>query len=195
MLTLTLNLENEHLLNVEISEMIKSLSEEDKKEIAKNVLTNYLINTIDYQKKFYIDKKLIEIRENGWRGAASYYNKSAYELKDKTDEEIMKMDFWNYSVMKDYKSPKESLFEEINSLLKSELKSELHNFIKNNNELQTMIAEKQNQITENFKPIVSEMLTNIGVGFLFQALKNAELSQFNYHKIMNIENIVLNNGQ
>ena len=193
-LTLTLNLENEHLLHNDIAEMFKSLTEEDKKEITKTVLINYLTNTVDYQKQIYIDKKLIEIREKGWKSSYSYYDKTPEQLRDRTDDEIMQMDFWKNNVINNYKSPKESLFNELNILLKSELKTAIIKFVNENNELKLLMNKHQNFIDNNWKELVTETLSNISVGFLFQALNNAQLSQMNNYHIMNIQNHLNNNN-
>ena len=92
-------------------------------------LINYLTNTVDYQKQIFIDKTLVEVRKNGWKSSYSYYDKTPEQLKDRTNDEIIQMDFWKNSVMKNYKSPKESLFDELNILLKSELKTEIIKFV------------------------------------------------------------------
>ena len=192
-LTLTLNLENEHLLHNDIAEMFKSLTEEDKKEITKTVLFNYLTNTVDYQKQIFIDKTLAEIRKKGWKSSYSYYDKTPEQLMDRTDEEIMQMDFWKNNVINNYKSPKESLFNELNNLLKSELKTEIIKFINENNELKLLMNKHQNFIDNNWKELVTETLSNISVGFLFQAINNAQMSQMNTYNIMNIQNHLNNN--
>lgn len=193
-LTLTLNLENEHLLHNDIVEMFKSLTEKDKKEITKTVLINYLTNTVDYQKQIYIDKKLAEIREKGWKSSYSYYDKTPEQLIGRTDDEIMQMDFWKNSVLKNYKSPKESLFDELNNLLKSELKTEIVKFVNENNELKEIMNKHQNFIDNNWIKLITETMSNISVGFLFQALNNAQLSQMNNYHIMNIQNHLNNNN-
>lgn len=193
-LTLTLNLENEHLLHNDIAEMFKSLTEEDKKEISKTVLINYLTNTVDYQKQIYIDKKLVEIREKGWKSSYSYYDKTPEQLKDRTDDEIMQMDFWKNNVINNYKSPKESLFDELNNLLKSELKTAIVKFVNENNELKEIMNKHQNFIDNNWIKLITETMSNISVGFLFQALNNAQLSQMNNYHIMNIQNHLNNNN-
>ena len=169
-LTLTLNLENEHLLHNDIVEMFKSLTEEDKKEITKNVLVNYLTNTVDYQKQIFIDKTLAEVRKNGWKSSYSYYDKTPEQLKDRTDDEIMQMDFWKNNVINNYKSPKESLFDELNNLLKSELKTSIVKFVNENNELKEIMNKHQNFIDNNWIKLITETMSNISVGFLFQAL-------------------------
>ncbi len=193
-LTLTLNLENEHLLHNDIVEMFKSLTEEDKKEITKNVLVNYLTNTVDYQKQIFIDKTLAEVRKNGWKSSYSYYDKTPEQLRDRTDDEIMQMDFWKYNVINNYKSPKESLFEELNNLLKSELKITIVKFVNENKELKEIMNKHQNFIDNNWKELFTETMSNISVGFLFQALNNAQLSQMNNYHIMNIQNHLNNNN-
>lgn len=193
-LTLTLNLENEHLLHNDIVEMFKSLTEEDKKEITKNVLVNYLTNTVDYQKQIFIDKTLAEIRKKGWKSSYSYYDKTPEQLMDRTDEEIMQMDFWKNNVINNYKSPKESLFNELNNLLKSELKTAIVKFVNENNELKEIMNKHQNFIDNNWIKLITETMSNISVGFLFQALNNAQLSQMNNYHIMNIQNHLNNNN-
>jgi hypothetical protein len=193
-LTLTLNLENEHLLHNDITEMFKSLTEEDKREITKTVLINYLTNTVDYQKQIYIDKTLAEIRKNGWKSSYPYYDKTPEQLKDRTDDEILQMDFWKNNVITKYKSPKESLFDELNNLLKSELKTEIVKFVNENNELKLLMNKHQNFIDNNWKELVTETLSNISVGFLFQAINNAQMSQMNTYNIMNIQNHLNSNN-
>lgn len=104
------------------------------------------------------------------------------------------MDFWKNNVIKSYKSPKESLFDELNNLLKSELKTEIIKFVNENNELKLLMDKHQNFINNNWKELVTETISNISVGFLFQAINNAQMSQMNTYNIMNIQNHLNNNN-
>ena len=81
-----------------------------------------------------------------------------------------------------------ALLNGLDRLLESELKTAIVKFVNENNELKEIMNKHQNFIDNNWIKLITETMSNISVGFLFQALNNAQLSQMNNYHIMNIQN-------
>lgn len=193
MLTLQLNLENEHLLSNKIEDIISNLSEENQQLLIEKVLYNYLTDSVDYAKENYITEKIAEVRKNGLKNNYSYGNLSITvdEATRMTDEQIRKNSRF-IEVIKEYKSPKESIFDKIHKLLEDNLKIETTKFVNQNNELKEIINNQQEIITKKFPEIVTTIMSNIAFGFILNTVKQAEMGQNTNYAIDSLRNILLN---
>lgn len=195
MLTLQLNLENEHLLSNKIEDIIGNLSEENQQLLIEKVLYNYLTSSVDYTKELFIKEKIQEIREKGLR---HYYYKDSFDIsidraKEMTDEQIQKHDSFK-RILVEYKSPKESLFEKIHTQLEKELYNVTVDFVNKNNGLKEIIEKHQQTVTDSFPEIVQSMMASIGYGFMLNVMKQAESGQHAEYGIQSIHNILDRNN-
>lgn len=193
MITLQVNLENEQLLHVSIEKIFESLSDEKKEELAEKALFKYLTDTVDYGHKQFVDDKLKEVKKIGIRSGSNYYNKTVDELSRLTDEQILDSDGFR-QIEREYVSPKNARFKEINKLLDTKLIETINTFVKSNNDLENMIAEKGQALKEHFPEIVSNVLSTIGYNFILKTVEEARFGPNANYGINQITEILTRNN-
>lgn len=192
MISITLNLENEHLLDGKIEKLLDNLNDSQKESIAKEVLFKYLTDTIDYEKREYIANAIKETREQGItfferNGHTSYYDRNAQYFKDKSDEAISRDDSFIKKYLTDYKTNKQSRLEKINEELSKHLEEKTKNFIESNTDLKKLITEKENILSENLEDIVAKTMSSIMSSLVFDTIQNARFSAQNTSHLRHIE--------
>lgn len=195
MIQVTIDLKNEHVLRGNLQNLMNELNEEQVKEITEKVLFKYLTDIVDYDKEMYIQSKIDYSRENGIKNArSSWNNKSKEELKDLSDEQIKKLQGFTESYLATYKSPKESRFESLNSMIDDEIKKSAVNFIKENSNLHTLISEKESKIAENFEEIIRDTIMGILGGLVSKVISSSYNSSYGFDQIQNIQQILQRNN-
>lgn len=194
MITLTINLENEQLLNGSLQNIFESLSDEDMKEVAKQALVKYLTDVVDYDKERYKHEQIKNVRENGITGLTySYYNKTKENIAHLDDNGIMNLEGFR-EIMNKYKSPKESQFEKLNELVKDELKQKANTFIKDNIDLNTLLEDQQNIVKENFPTMVSEVMTKLTFDFMMNTIQQAQMGGYSTNALQQINDRLSRNN-
>lgn len=175
MIQVTINLENEHALKDNLQGMFESLTTEQVQEIASKALFKYLTDVIDYEKEQYIKDKILLCRQNGLSGMYSHNNKSASDLKDMTDDAIVRLDNFRTQYLNNYKSSKESNLENIKEVINSELKTNIKKFVEENKDLSKLVEDKQKAIADNFEELVKGTMHSVGMELINSTIRNASM--------------------
>ena len=186
MLTLTVNLENEQLLNTSLQKMFESLTEEDIKEVAKQALLKYLTDIVDYDKERYKFEYLEYVKKYGITSSEySYYNITKEKIESMTDQQIFNSDGFK-QMMRKYKSPKESKFEQINELIKSELKTQALKYIQDNKDIDELMSNQKEIIKQDFPVLVSDVMSRVAFDFIMTTIENAKNGNHTQYAISQI---------
>lgn len=188
MIQVTLNLENEHVLTEDVKGLFTSLTTEQIQDVAQKALLKYLTDSVDYEKKVYLDNAIAESRKNGIPNSRSYYAKSAEDLIDLSDERIMLTDAFKEKYLNNYKSGKESRFDEINKIIDEEVAAKAKEFVSSNEKLTGLVEEKQNKLAADFEGIVKEMMFKVLTALVVGTVQKA---QYAYDGNLNL-NAILN---
>lgn len=187
MITVTVNLENEQVLQDDVRGLFAALTTEQVQDIAGKALIKYLTDSVDYEKKVYLDNAIEESREKGIPNSRSYYAKSAEDLLGLSDDAIMYTDAFKEKYLKGYKSKKESRFEEINKLIDEVVREKGKEFVTENEQLTSLVADKQDKIAADFDGIVKEMMLKVLSSLLVGTVNKAQMG---YDNSMNLTTIV-----
>lgn len=153
-----------------IGKIFETLSEEDKKELAKDVMQKYLLE--DYRAERLACSQEI-IRNLRDRGDSSYSN-NAEKYQKMTDEEVMETyEFKNRS--RSIVTSKETMIKEISAEAIRHYRSTVAEMVKNDQQFTDIYEKVKETISENYADYVKESM----IVFVTSMFKN------NFETMMN----------
>lgn len=169
-----------------VVEILKSLNEEQRKDIAKDILVKWLQEPNSFEHAAHSREVIIRLRND-------YYYKN--DFKDASDEDI-KQHYKYKEEIKKYPTAKEVMVGEITNQIVSYYKEEVVNFIKNDETVNNILAVTLAQIKEDFPKYVhnamvyyfTQNLNNLGnlaAGAMSQANVALNLSNQIQEKLRN----------
>lgn len=194
MIALTINLENEQLLNGTLQNMFESLPASTIELIAEKALLSYLTDTVDYERERYRVAQLELARENGLTGNSySYYNKTKEEIQNWTDEQLMQSDGFKV-IMNKYVSPKQSTFDKLNVVIAEQIKEKALTYVKESVDLNQLIEEKQNIVKETFPQMVSDVISSLAYDVIMSTIDGARMGGYVNGAMQSIQDILQRNN-
>lgn len=193
MITVQINFENEQALAGTAEDMMKQLSPEAVEKLTFEVLLKYFTDSVDYGKQKYIEEKIKEIREHGLKNSSSYYSRTKEQIDELSDVQVQQLDGWR-DIMRNYKSPKESLFDKIHKLLEEKLDKYANEFVKSDNNLKEVITKHEEVLVNNYPEIVKTVLSQLMYGYVQNTLMQASYNPNMSQAVNDIREILNRNG-
>lgn len=134
-----------------LKEIVESLSVEDKKEIAHEVIKEWLMNDFPMEKKHKEDQVVKNLRSKSGYGG--------YKNSDKTDEEI-KGTYEFKKAMKDFKSTREILIEDTLKEMKGEIREYVLDQIKGHEQTEIIQKAISEAVKEDFPELIMRLFAS-----------------------------------
>ena len=159
-----------------LEDILKELTQEDRKEIATKVYREWLTSKLPVERKMREKEVIRELLDKkDFNGNPKY-----------KDEESARDSYYFRNKMKDYKSSKDRLIEEIMSEMKKNITSYVTEVIKEHPQKVKIQNDIETAIQNEFPAMVLKMFA------LYLVSEYSNQAQKNFNEILRIDNEILN---
>lgn len=157
-----------------IEQVFQSLTEEDKKELAKEVLSKYLLEDYKAERLAKAQEIIRNLRE---RGDSSWSNNSD-KYKNMTDEEVIGT--YEYKQRENQiKTSKEEMILTITTAAITHYKELVNDLIKNDTQLTEIYEKVKTVIEDNYAEYVKQTMMSVMTNLFSDTFKSSMENKYN----------------
>lgn len=163
-----------------IEQIFQSLTEEDKKELAKDVLSKYLLEDYKAERLAKAQEIIRNLRERG----DSTWNNNSDKYKNMTDEEVMNT--YEYKQRENQiKTSKEDMILAITTAAITHYKELVNNLVKNDPQMTEIYEKVKTVIEDNYAEYVKQTMMSVITNLFSDTFRS---SMENRYSLLNMHN-------